>query len=99
MQILFMICITIVNTYYLNLNLNLELLLKCILFIGIANFLWNVWNIESADEELVTSEITLLINTMIIRTISYNKKKMENIEKKYGEQNKKCYILICEIFM
>ena len=83
----------------MNLNLNLELLLKCILFIGIANFVWSVWNIESADEELVTSEITLLINTMIIRTISYNKKRMENTEEKYGEQNKKCYILICEIFM
>ena len=38
MQKLFMICIIIVNTYYLNLNLKLELLLKCILFIGIANF-------------------------------------------------------------
>ena len=87
MQILFMICIIIVNTYYLNLNLKLELLLKCILFIGIANFVWSVWNIESADEELVTSEITLLINTMIIRTL--HKKFTIPINKMHFNSNSK----------
>ena len=97
MQILFMICIAIVNTFLL-FKFKVLITIEMQFYIGIVNFLWNVWNIESADEELVTSEIILLINTMIIRTISYNKK-MEYIEEKYGEQNKKCYILICEIFM
>ena len=67
--------------------------MKYILFIGIANFLWSVWNIESADEELVTSEIILLINTMIIRTISYNKKKNGKYWKKvWPAKQKMLYI-------